>query len=158
MKTLHSLAFYALVTPAIALGSGAVFAEQTDDKDAAMEEKSTQDDQKMSDQSGMKSESYMDSVPAGGIQASDLISAEIRTNDEEEVGSVTDLIIDKDGKVAAVVVGVGGFLGLAEKDVAIGWDDVTMSRATDDSEELDLRINMTRDDLNAAPSYEDMSE
>lgn len=149
MKKLHSIAFYALVTPAIALGSGAVLAEQSADKEAAQEQTSTQ-----GEQSGMNTQSYMDSVPADGIQASELISADIKTNDEEDVGSVTDLIIDKDGKVAAVVVGVGGFLGMAEKDVAISWDEVTMSRDSENSDELDLRINMTRDDLHAAPSYE----
>ncbi|MFN2359639.1 MAG: PRC-barrel domain-containing protein [Marinobacter sp.] len=156
MKKLHSFAFYALVTPAIVLGSGAAFAEQSADKagqDGAMEQKSSQDNQ-----TGMNNQSYLESVPAGGIQASELISAEIKTNDDEDVGSVTDLIIDKDGQVAAVVVGVGGFLGMAEKDVAIGWDDLTMSRDSAESDDLELRVNMTRDDLNAAPSYENLDD
>lgn len=170
MKKLHSFAFYALVTPAIALSSGAVLAEQAADKDADQKLESTQQDQDATkattgtaqsgqttgDQAGMKNQGYLDSAPTGGIQASDLISAELKTNDEEEVGSVTDLIIDKDGQVVAVVVGVGGFLGMAEKDVAIGWDDVTMSRGSEGSDELELRINMTRDDLQAAPSYENL--
>lgn len=164
MKKLHSLAFYALVTPAIALGSSALLAEQSADKAADQEMKSSQQDQDptkatagsaQGNQSGMQNQQYMDSAPAGGLQASELINADIRTTDEEDVGSVTDLIIDKDGQVVAVVVGVGGFLGMAEKDVAINWDDLNVSR---DSDELELRIDMTRDDLNAAPSYEKLDD
>lgn len=170
MKKLHSFAFYALVTPAIALSSGAVLAEQSTGEDSDQKMQNTQQDQdatkattgtaqsgqKTGDEAGMKSQGYLDSAPTGGIQASDLISAEIKTNDDEDVGSVTDLIIDKDGQVVAVVVGVGGFLGMAEKDVAIAWDDVTMSRGSEESEGLELRVTMTRDDLQAAPSYENL--
>ncbi|PXX90788.1 hypothetical protein DIT71_09630 [Marinobacter vulgaris] len=177
MKKLHSLAFYALVTPAITLGSGAVLAaqagsenndlgEQSMGQDAKQQQQGNQDsmksnarttqtDQKTRDQSDMQNKGYLDSVPADGARASDLISAEIKTTDDENVGSVTDLIIDKNGKVVAVVVGVGGFLGMAEKDVAIGWDEVTMSR---DSDELQLQIDMTRDDLQAAPSYKQLDD
>ena len=165
MKKLHSLAFYALVTPAIALGSGAALAEKSADKDAdqyqqgaqpdqeAMESTTgtAQSDQKTGDQSGMKSHGYIASAPANGLQASDLIGADIKTTGDEEVGSVSDLIIDQDGRVVAVVVGVGGFLGMGEKDVAIGWDDVTKLGASD---EQDLRIDLTREDLEGAPEYE----
>lgn len=155
MKKLHSLAFYALVTPALALSSGAVLAEKSSEKDASSEQMSSQNDQQTGQQTG---QSYLESAPAGGIQASNLVGAEIKSNDDEDVGSVTDLIIDQDGKVAALVVGVGGFLGMAEKDVAIGWDEVTVSSDSEESDELELRINMTRDDLEAAPSFEDLDD
>lgn len=165
MKKLHSLAFYALVTPAIALGSGAVLAEQSADKDVYQNQQSTQpeqdamesttgtaqSDQKTGDQSGMQSRGYIASAPANGLQASDLIGADVKTTGDEEVGSVSDLIIDQDGRVVAIVVGVGGFLGMGEKDVAIGWDDVTKLGASD---EQDLRIDLTREDLEGAPEYE----
>lgn len=93
---------------------------------------------------------YIDSAPVNGMQASDLIGAEVKTTGGENVGPVDDLIIDENGQVVAIVIGVGGFLNMGEKDVAIGWDDVTRTGTSDEPE---LRINVTRDDLRPAPEY-----
>lgn len=171
MKKLHSLAFYALVTPAIALSSSAVFAEQSADQKMDKEKQSIQGDQdamksdtktvqtekktaqrekNMGDQSRAQNKGYMSAAPANGLHASKLIGADIKTTGDEEVGSVSELIIDQNGQVVAVIVGVGGFLGMGEKDVAIGWDDVTMS-ATPDKQ--DLRIDATREELQSAPEF-----
>jgi len=165
MKRLHTFAFYVLVTPTIALGSGVVLAAQPttgsevsqgqqgykQDQDAT---KSTtanlQADKKMNDQAGMQSRSYMDAAPANGMHASKLIGAEVKTTGEENVGSVSDLIIDKNGQVVAIVLGVGGFLGMGEKNVAISWDKVMKSGTADKQE---LRIDESRDALLSAPEY-----
>lgn len=104
------------------------------------------------DQTRQERRGYMDAAPANGMHASNLIGAEIKTSGDDEVGEVSDLIIDEQGQVVAVVVGVGGFLGMGEKDVAIGWDDVTKSSGTDDDED-ELRINMTREELTSAPEF-----
>lgn len=103
------------------------------------------------DESRKQNRGFMDSAPANGMQASDLIGAEVRTTGDEDVGSLDDLIIDENGQVVAIVVGAGGFLGIAEKDVAIGWDDVTRSGASDEQE---VQIHMTREDLRSAPEFE----
>lgn len=171
MKKLRSLAFYTLITPAIALSSSAVFAEQSADQKADMKKQDIQSDQEamkpatetiqsekkaaqreknMSDQSAMQSKGYMDAAPANALHASNLIGAEIKTSGDEKVGSVSDLIIDKDGQVVAVVVGVGGFLGMGEKNVAIAWDDVTKTGTPDTQE---LRIDATREQLESAPEF-----
>lgn len=51
----------------------------------------------------------------------------------------------------AVVVGVGGFSGMGEKNVAISWDSVTQ---TGTANERELRIDATRDELSSAPEFE----
>lgn len=181
MKKLHSLTFYALVTPVIAMSSAALFAQESTDQDLDRDQRSTEydrdtkkanpqttksdkstiheqkhdsrtaaDQQNMRDQSSMKNRGYMASAPASGMQASDLIGAEVKTSADEDVGTVSNLLIDENGQIVAVVVGVGGFLGMGERDVAIGWDDVTKSGASDD---LELRIDVTRDGLRSAPEY-----
>jgi sporulation protein YlmC with PRC-barrel domain len=182
MKKLHSLAFYALVTPVITLSSGVLFAQQPVDEDAAPQQRSSQgahsdtrststtttqsnqtnrpaghaDSQSVADQIEMRDNSrkqnrgYMAAVPANGKQVSDLIGAEVSTTGDESVGEVDDLIIDADGQVVAIVVAVGGFLGMGEKAVAIGWDDVTK---TGSSDELKLRVNLTREALGSAPEF-----
>jgi len=40
----------------------------------------------------------------------------------EKLGDINELILDKDGKVSAVVIGVGGFLGMGEHDIAVSMD------------------------------------
>lgn len=181
MKKLHSLAFYALVVPAITLGSGALLAAQDSSEntdvgeqdmghDAAPEtqgseqdkevtkskyNKSAQTDQKMGDQSGMQNKNYMDSPPANGMAASDLIGTDLKTSDDESVGEIDDLIIDQDGKVVGVVVNVGEFLGMGEKRIAIDWNAVKVS---DTPEDRDLRVDMAREDLQSAPGYEKLDD
>lgn len=95
---------------------------------------------------------YLASAPPNGMHSSYLIGASVQTTGGEDVGPVEDLVIDKDGQIVAIVVGVGGFLGLGEKRVAIGWDDVTMSGRAD---EMELRIASTREALTSAPEFEE---
>lgn len=157
MNKLHSFTFYALITPVITLGAGAVLAQPPAGQDSDQQLKSTQRNQdamqsspmSKSGQSG-KHRGFMNAAPANGSQASNLIGAEVKTSNNEDVGAVSDLIIDQKGQVVAVVVGVGGFLGMGEKDVAIGWDDVTRSGTSDD---IQLKIKATRDGLMSAPEF-----
>lgn len=168
MKKLHSLAFYALVAPAMTLGAGSVLAEQSaerqkqgaqnyqqgadkSDPQNAADRLGQRDQAGQRGQSGMQTRSYISAVPAEGRQASELMGAEVRTADDENIGSVNDLIIDKDGQVVAIVVSVGGFLGMGEKDVAIAWDNVTQTGTADEQE---LLIDATRDELSSAPEFE----
>jgi hypothetical protein len=48
---------------------------------------------------------------------SSLIGSTVYGRDNENIGDVTDIVIDKTGKALGIVVGVGGFLGIGEKDV-----------------------------------------
>jgi len=160
MNKLQSFAFYALITPAIALGSSAALAQQStgsqvEQNPQGMQKK--QGDMKSSTkmpqtaQSRMQNTGYMDTAPGNGIHASNLIGATVTTAGDEEVGAVSDLIIDQDGQVVGLVIGVGGFLGMGEKDVAIGWDSV---QRTGNADELELRIDQSRESLQSAPEFE----
>ena len=44
----------------------------------------------------------------------------------ETVGDINDLVLDKDGKVVAVIVGVGGFLGIGEREVALDYSSLNV--------------------------------
>jgi hypothetical protein len=72
----------------------------------------------------MQNRDYISSVPANGSQASDLIGATAKTANNEDIGKVDELIISGNGQVIAIVDSVGGFLGMGDRDVAIGWDHV----------------------------------
>lgn len=180
MKKLPFLALYALLTPALTVGPGALFAAQPSSETTDLGEQSmghdaepgkqssqqdqnatrsryntAQTDQKPGDQSGIQNKVYMDSPPANGMVASALIGTGLRSGDGESVGRISDLIIDQNGKVEAVLVNTGGFLAMGEKRVAIDWNAVKRSASADDQ---DLRVDMTRDDLQSAPGYETLDQ
>ena len=62
--------------------------------------------------------------PKDQWRASKLAGVPIYGPDNKEVGKITDVLMSKDGKAQAIVIGVGGFLGLGEKNVSVPYDKV----------------------------------
>jgi sporulation protein YlmC with PRC-barrel domain len=58
----------------------------------------------------------------GNWRASKLMGLDVYNEGNEKLGDVNEIILDKSGKVAAVVIGVGGFLGMGEHDIAVSMD------------------------------------
>lgn len=56
------------------------------------------------------------------MRASKLIGTTVKNDANESIGSINEVVLGKDGKLAAVVIGVGGFLGIGEKSVALKLD------------------------------------
>jgi sporulation protein YlmC with PRC-barrel domain len=73
-------------------------------------------------------------------------------NDAERLGEINDLVVNQDGQIAAVILGVGGFLGVGEKNVAVNYTDLQWVMAEDNTERLVLET--TREALNDAPAVE----
>lgn len=63
----------------------------------------------------------------GQWRASKVVGLKIYNDSNESLGSVNDLLLDKEGKIAAVVIGVGGFLGMGEHYVAVPFDKIKWS-------------------------------
>ena len=61
---------------------------------------------------------------SGQWRASKLIGVSLYSAANESIGEVNDILIDRNGNIDAVVVGVGGFLGIGEKNVALSFKDV----------------------------------
>lgn len=57
-------------------------------------------------------------------RSSKLVGLNVYNENNESVGSINDLLTDKSGNLKAVVIGVGGFLGVGEHLVAVPWDKV----------------------------------
>jgi sporulation protein YlmC with PRC-barrel domain len=77
--------------------------------------------------------------------------------DDKKIGDVSDILFDKEKKILAYIVGVGGFLGIGSKDVALepaAFQMVPGSSATD----FKLRLSMTKDELKEAPAFEPYKE
>ena len=58
----------------------------------------------------------------GKWRASKLMGLDVYNEANEKLGDINELILDKDGKVNAVIIGVGGFLGMGEHDIAVTMD------------------------------------
>jgi len=81
---------------------------------------------------GMASEGgFVTYQQADQLLGSGLMNANVRGADNENIGTVSDLVLDRDGQIVAVVVGVGGFLGIGQKNVAIAEDQLNFVLAQD---------------------------
>jgi sporulation protein YlmC with PRC-barrel domain len=63
----------------------------------------------------------------GSWRASKLVGLSVYNDKNESVGSISDMLTDKNGKIVAVVIGVGGFLGVGEHLVAVPFEKVKFS-------------------------------
>jgi sporulation protein YlmC with PRC-barrel domain len=63
----------------------------------------------------------------GQWQASKLIHMNVYNAQNEKIGDIKELLLDKNGKVTNVAIGVGGFLGMGERDVAVKFDQLKWS-------------------------------
>jgi sporulation protein YlmC with PRC-barrel domain len=69
---------------------------------------------------------------------------------EEKIGEISDVLVEKDGRIGAFIVSVGGFLGMGEKHVAVPFHAV---RATQRDGKWWLTMNATKDALKTAAGY-----
>ena len=108
--------------------------------------------QGLSQRQGAAGQQQLTSKPSGAFYADDIIGQNVKSRGtDEDIGEVTDLIIGQDGQVVGVIVSVGGFLGLGQKDVALPWDRL---QHTMDDDESTFSVDMDQDQLENAPEYE----
>lgn len=88
----------------------------------------------------------------GQILSKQLIDSNIVNDSDEEIGSITDIVMDKNGKVAGIIVTVGGFLGMGEKHVALPWDSVDITMG-DDNENYEVTTALGEKELKNKPDY-----
>jgi hypothetical protein len=95
-----------------------------------------------------------DQYLASKFKGTDVIGA-----DDKKIGDVSDILFDKAGKIEAYVVGVGGFLGIGAKDVALApaaFQVVAGDKSKNESDKL--RLSMTKDQLKEAANFEPYKE
>jgi sporulation protein YlmC with PRC-barrel domain len=94
-------------------------------------------------------------INADGWLATEIIGETIYNStgdDAEAIGDVNDFVLDQNGEIGAVVVGVGGFLGIGQKSVAINWSDLELSEDMDGNNRL--VASMTREQLENAAEFD----
>ncbi len=87
------------------------------------------------------------------IPSEDLMDTGLVTTNGEDVGEIEQLLVDRDGRIAAVVVDVGGFLGIGERTVAIDWNEIDLRQDGNDGE-YQAHVNMDRNAIENAPEFD----
>lgn len=92
-------------------------------------------------------------VPAPSAAPAMMDDAQWRAMRErhDNIGEVASLVLTSDGRVKQVVLGVGGFLGIGEKSVAIDWADLRLIR--DSNGKMSAIVMRTKEQLNAMPNF-----
>jgi sporulation protein YlmC with PRC-barrel domain len=73
-------------------------------------------------------------------------------SDGVKIGSVDDILLDRSGSIKALVIGVGGFLGIGAKDVALPPSAFQVVQGKD-SNDVKLKLSMTKDQLKTAADF-----
>lgn len=76
----------------------------------------------------------------------EIIGASVYSPEEEEIGAIQGLVFDPEEGVTAALVGIGGFLGLGAKEVAVNWDELA-------DREDGYVLDMTAEELENAPEF-----
>jgi sporulation protein YlmC with PRC-barrel domain len=85
-----------------------------------------------------------------------LIGKSVVNADNESIGNVNDLVTDQNGKLIAIVVGAGGFLGIGEKNVAIRFEDIKLAR--DENNDVKVIADISKQIIASAPDYQTLDE
>jgi sporulation protein YlmC with PRC-barrel domain len=80
-----------------------------------------------------------------------LVGLSVYNSANERIGDINDLILGPDGKVSKVVIGVGGFLGMGEKLVALDFGDLQLNRDSDGS--MRATVSSSKETLENAPDF-----
>ena len=100
---------------------------------------------------------YLTEQAEGQISASTYIGQTVYNAADESIGEINDVIFTTDGSVEAAVIGVGGFLGIGEKNVAVPLETIAVAEVPN-SDDLKLTTQETADTLKAAPEFKTRSQ
>jgi opacity protein-like surface antigen len=96
---------------------------------------------------------FMQNQDPADWRGSKLIGATVYGPDNASIGDINDVLIAKDGKINAVVIGVGGFLGVGEKHVAVPFEKLNVTRRPDSASIAKITVSYSKDQLSSAPQF-----
>jgi sporulation protein YlmC with PRC-barrel domain len=92
----------------------------------------------------------MTSIPANSRTVTDWYKQNVYDQKDQKLGEIMDVLVNQSGQIDAAIVGVGGFLGAGEKDVAVSFNAIKPTKKNDKTY---LTLNTTKDALNNAPGF-----
>jgi hypothetical protein len=82
-----------------------------------------------------------------------ILGREVRSANDENMGHIVDVLVDRSGQVVAAIIDFGGFLGVGSRKVAVDWNALHFPPPGQPGGKITLDLN--RDQVNAAPAYQD---
>jgi sporulation protein YlmC with PRC-barrel domain len=92
----------------------------------------------------------MTTVPPSSLTVTDWYKQTVYDPSNNKIGEIMDVLVAPGGQVNAVIVGVGGFLGAGEKDVAVNFSSI---KQTKKDNKVYLTMDTTKDALKSAPGF-----
>jgi PRC-barrel domain len=81
-----------------------------------------------------------------------ILGREVRSAANENMGRIVDVLVDRSGQVRAAIIDFGGFLGVGSRKIAVDWAALHF---TPGKPEPPITLDLNRDQVNAAPAFED---
>ena len=81
-----------------------------------------------------------------------ILGRDVRSASNENMGRIVDVLVDRSGLVRAAIIDFGGFLGVGSRKIAVDWAALHF---TPGKPEPPITLELNRDQVNAAPAYED---
>jgi hypothetical protein len=91
-------------------------------------------------------------TPAGQLRFTDLHAAAVYDAQNKKIGPIEEVVFERNGRVAAVVLDVGSFLGIGGKRVAVSLNELRI--ATDESGKPRFQLDLTKDQLISAQAFD----
>jgi len=82
-----------------------------------------------------------------------ILGREVRSSADENMGRIVDVLVVRSGQVRAAIIDFGGFLGVGSRKIAVDWSALHFPAPT--KPESPIKLELNRDQVNAAPAYED---
>lgn len=96
-----------------------------------------------------------DKTTGNTVRVSQLIGADIENPQGEEVGEVSDIVLDSaGGKVRYAAVTYGGFMGIGDKLFAVPWEAFKCVQDEDDANEYNLVLDVTPEKMKGATGFD----
>jgi sporulation protein YlmC with PRC-barrel domain len=102
-------------------------------------------------QRGGSAAQIMSSIPANNETVTHWYKQNVYDPQDSKIGEIMDVLVDHGGKVTALIIGVGGFLGAGEKDVAVPFDAVQVTNKNNNK--WYLVMDSTKDALKNAKGF-----
>jgi len=84
-----------------------------------------------------------------------ILGKSVRSSAGEDMGRLVDVVVDRDGRPRAAIIDFGGFLGVGSRKIAVDWAVLNFARDKDKGDII--TVELTRDQVKAAPEFKDGS-
>lgn len=107
------------------------------------------------DSASVDSDMFIAAQEDGELLTANLVGAYVNDSEGNSLGSIQNVLLDSDRKVRGLVVGVGGFLGIGAKAVAVDFAKFEETRGEDGT--IKLMLSASKKDLQEAPTFKSLA-